>query len=114
MTTKPKPVDLPIQNSRKFQIHSLWEILALAELEEDELNRKFRWEHGQEVLVYIPKDYPLEVWRTETPESLIALILHLSDKSWMTTEVLGEIIRRIVKLREFELYPSRKRNRSAR
>ena len=79
-------------------------IMATDEADERDPMQHLRYDAENDLLIYLPKNYPISLGSVNRPESLLAMMIHLSQKPWMTADQLGAVALWISEFKGFDLY----------
>lgn len=60
---------------------------------------------GDYIIINIAYEYPVELRRCSTPESILGLVAHLAGKTWMTRDVLGEFVNLAAAHHNIKIHP---------
>ena len=58
---------------------------------EDELSKKVYIDDGS-ICINVEYEYPIDLVRCDTPEKLLSWVFHLSEKTWMTNDVMRRFV----------------------
>ena len=88
-----------------FTVMTPSQIAAEAKKHEEKMDSIFDYD---EKLGYITINaaypYHIELSRIPDPEGLVHWLEHLTEKSWMTSDLVGEFIRRVYAIKGWNLY----------
>ncbi len=55
--------------------------------------------------VVLPNGYEVDLDRIRSPEKFLGWIDHLSQKSWMTTDLLGQVVVLVARKKGWKIHP---------
>ena len=58
---------------------------------DDELSKKV-YIDGEHICINVKYEYPIELSRRDTPEKLLSWVFQLSEKTWMTNDVMRRFV----------------------
>ena len=70
-----------------IQIISMEELIKIQEAEDKRMKKQI-YQTKNSIVLNVQCKYVIEKWRIDTPEKIIRWTVHLSEKSWMTKELL--------------------------
>ena len=103
-TTFMETKKIPQNRTSKMSVHSLWEIAAMPDTEQEEMDRLFCYDPKGDTIKYLPKNYAIQLGAIRTPQRLLGWILQLGQKPWMTNDVLCEFVERVCGLNGWNPY----------
>jgi hypothetical protein len=83
----------------KDDILSMADIAEYSRLLQAEYDKIFVYSERNKSITFKPWSYVIELSRIPTPEALLDWVWHLSEKNWMTTVYIRELIERVYKIK---------------
>jgi len=80
-------------------VTSMREISEYDKLLNAEYDKIFVYSERNKSITLKPWSYVIELNRIPTPEALLDWVWHLSEKNWMTTAYIRELIERVYKIK---------------
>jgi hypothetical protein len=96
-----EPEKIPHNRTSKMSVHSLWEIAAMPDTHQEEMDRLFSYDQEKDTITYLPKDYEIYLGAIRTPQRLLGWMLQLGQKPWMSKDVLCEFLQRVSDLKDW-------------
>lgn len=62
-------------------------------MEQEERLRKQVYVEGENLILNVAYEYPIELSRCDSMGKIVSWTVHLCEKTWMTTEILERFIR---------------------
>jgi len=90
---------------REFKAMSIRELEVAADAHKKKMNKIVRF-HKNNMTVVINLAYPYEVDldRIKNEIDLLIWVHHLSEKTWMTTEVLSDFMEKVAEIKGLKIY----------
>jgi len=70
---------------------------------DEELSKKI-YLQDEYIIINVGREYPIALTRCNTPEKALGWVFQLSEKSWMTTEILRRFVAILAQEHGFDLH----------